>query len=100
MEETKTEKKAGYNISVDEMIQAGLGYGHDKSKLNPRMKEYVARQKDRIYVIDLERTAEKLEQLRALENGVRIKVVATDFESLGVDTPEDLNKARERMKQG
>jgi 3-deoxy-manno-octulosonate cytidylyltransferase (CMP-KDO synthetase) len=46
-------------------------------------------------------TAEKLEQLRALENGVRIKVVETSFESLGVDTPEDLTKARERLlKQG
>lgn len=44
--------------------------------------------------------SEKLEQLRALENGVRIRVVETDFESLGVDTPDDLNKARERMKQG
>jgi len=62
MEETTTEKKPGYNISIDEMIAAGLGYGHDKSKLNPKMKEYVARQKDRVYVIDLERTAEKLEQ--------------------------------------
>jgi small subunit ribosomal protein S2 len=60
MEETKTEKKTGYNISVDEMITAGLGYGHDKSKLNPKMKDYVARQKDRVYVIDLEKTAEKL----------------------------------------
>lgn len=45
--------------------------------------------------------SEKLEQLRALEQGVRIRVVETNYESLGVDTPEDLVKARERMlKQG
>lgn len=41
--------------------------------------------------------SEKLEQLRALENGVRIKVIETEFESLGVDTPEDLAKAKERL---
>jgi 3-deoxy-manno-octulosonate cytidylyltransferase (CMP-KDO synthetase) len=34
--------------------------------------------------------AERLEQLRALENGFRIRVVDTEYESLGVDTPEDL----------
>ncbi len=44
--------------------------------------------------------SEKLEQLRALENGIRIKVVETTFESIGVDTPDDLHKAQERMKQG
>jgi 3-deoxy-manno-octulosonate cytidylyltransferase (CMP-KDO synthetase) len=34
--------------------------------------------------------AERLEQLRALENGYRIRVMDTEYESLGVDTPEDL----------
>ena len=44
--------------------------------------------------------AEVLEQLRALEHGVRIKVVRTDYESLGVDTAEDLDRARQRMLAG
>jgi len=39
----------------------------------------------------LERT-ERLEQLRALENGFRIRVVETEYESLGVDTQEDLER--------
>ena len=36
--------------------------------------------------------AERLEQLRAIENGYRIRVVETEYESIGVDTPEDLER--------
>ena len=38
---------------------------------------------------------EKLEQLRALENGIRIKVIKTSFDSIGIDTPDDLVRAQE-----
>ncbi len=37
-------------------------------------------------------TAERLEQLRAMENGYRIRVTETEYESLGVDTPADLER--------
>lgn len=38
--------------------------------------------------------AEALEQLRVLENGFRIKVIEVAHRSVGIDTPEDLEKAR------
>src|SRR5439155_17633972 len=38
--------------------------------------------------------AEGLEQLRALEHGIRIKTVETAYESVEVDTPEDLEQVR------
>jgi len=37
--------------------------------------------------------AERLEQLRAIENGFRIRVVETEYDSMGVDTPADLERA-------
>jgi 3-deoxy-manno-octulosonate cytidylyltransferase (CMP-KDO synthetase) len=37
-------------------------------------------------------TAERLEQLRALENGHKIRVTETEYESIGVDTPADLER--------
>jgi 3-deoxy-D-manno-octulosonate cytidylyltransferase len=41
--------------------------------------------------------AEKLEQLRVLQNGYNIRVVDVDCDSVGVDTPEDLREVEERI---
>jgi 3-deoxy-manno-octulosonate cytidylyltransferase (CMP-KDO synthetase) len=43
--------------------------------------------------------AESLEQLRWLQNGYRIRVGLTDVETVGIDTPEDLQRAEEFLNQ-
>ena len=43
--------------------------------------------------------AEKLEQLRALEHGIEIAVVRVDYESVGVDVPEDVARVEEVLRR-
>ena len=43
-------------------------------------------------------TAEKIECIRYLEYGMKIKMVETDFVGVGIDVPEDLEKARQILK--
>ena len=49
-------------------------------------------------VSPLER-AEKLEQLRALENGVQIAVVRVSHDSIGVDVPADVKRVEQMLKK-
>lgn len=50
-------------------------------------------------VSNLEKT-EKLEQLRVLAEGFKIKVIQTPFDTIGVDTPEDLDRVRKQLQKG
>jgi len=62
---------------------------------------YVYRRDFLLHYTNLEPTPlekeESLEQLRVLENGYRIKVVETEHDCIGVDTPEDLEQVRKAV---
>jgi len=53
----------------------------------------------RLEQTELERL-EALEQLRALEHGCRIKVVETQYDSVEVDTPAELERVRQILMEG
>jgi len=51
------------------------------------------------YPVSLLENAEKLEQLRALENGIQIVVVKVNYDSVGIDTPEDVEWVERYLKK-
>ena len=62
--ETKkaSSKEADFKISVDEMLSAGLHFGHRTSRLYPKMEPYLAGVKNNVHIFNLEVTAEKLKE--------------------------------------
>jgi len=49
------------NISVEEMTDAGVAFGHKVSKLHPKMKHFVSGIKNNVHIFDLEKTAKQFE---------------------------------------
>ncbi len=49
-------------LSLEEMTEAGLQFGHKTSKTHPKMKPYVASVRNTIHLINLEKTREKLQE--------------------------------------
>ena len=84
-----------YHFSSDQSEGALLGFKH--------IGIYIYRKDFLMKLVKLAPSPlekkERLEQLRVLENGYRIKLISTDYDAPGVDTPADLEKVRERMVQ-
>ncbi len=49
-------------ISMNYLLEAGVQFGHQKRRWNPKMKEYIFTTRDDIYIIDLQKTVKKLEE--------------------------------------
>jgi len=50
------------NELISEMVDAGVHYGHQTKKWNPRMKPYLMKDKGGIYIINLEKTVQQLDK--------------------------------------
>ncbi len=52
-------------VSKSYLLEAGVHFGHQTKRWNPKMKEYIFTSRDDIYIIDLEKTVQKLEEAYA-----------------------------------
>jgi len=49
-------------VSMNYLLEAGVQFGHQKRRWNPKMREYIFTTRDDIYIIDLQKTVKKLEE--------------------------------------
>ena len=49
-------------VSMNDLLEAGVHFGHQKRRWNPKMKEFIYTTRDDIYIIDLQKTVKKLEE--------------------------------------
>ena len=57
-------------VSMSYLLEAGVHFGHQTKRWNPKMKEYIYNSRDDIYIIDLQRTVEKMEEAYAALNKI------------------------------
>lgn len=57
-------------VSMSNLLEAGVHFGHQTKRWNPKMKEYIYNSRDDIYIIDLQKTVEKLEEAYAALNKI------------------------------
>ena len=69
-------------ISMKQLLEAGVHFGHQTRRWNPKMAPYIYTERNGIYIIDLQKTVKKLEEAYAFvrqlsENGQSLLFVGT-----------------------
>ena len=76
-------------VSMNYLLEAGVHFGHQKRRWNPKMKEYIFTTRDDIYIIDLQKTVSKIEEAYAEIN----KIAANGGTFLFVGTKKQAQEA-------
>ena len=69
-------------VSMNYLLEAGVHFGHQKRRWNPKMKEYIFESRDDIYIINLQKTVKKLEEAydvltKIVQDGGKVIFVGT-----------------------
>ena len=78
-------------VSMNYLLEAGVHFGHQKRRWNPKMKEYIYTSRDDIYIIDLQKTAKKIEEAYEAMK----EVAANEGKVLFVGTKKQAQEAAE-----
>jgi len=76
-------------VSLSYLLEAGVHFGHQTKRWNPKMKEYIFTTRDDIYIIDLQKTLSKIEEAYAEIN----KIAANGGTFLFVGTKKQAQEA-------
>ena len=76
-------------VSLSYLLEAGVHFGHQTKRWNPKMKEYIFTTRDDIYIIDLQKTVSKIEEAYAEIN----KIAANGGTFLFVGTKKQAQEA-------
>jgi len=60
-------------VSINYLLEAGVHFGHQKRRWNPKMKKYIFNSRDDIYIIDLQKVSESLEKAYSVVKSVAEK---------------------------
>ena len=52
-------------ISMKQLLEAGVHFGHQTRRWNPKMREYIFTERNGIYIIDLQKTVKKIDEAYA-----------------------------------
>ncbi len=74
-------------VSMKQLLEAGVQFGHQTRRWNPKMDEYIFAERNGIYIIDLQKTVKKLEEAYAFvkevsENGGEVLFVGTKKQAM------------------
>ena len=74
-------------VSMNYLLEAGVHFGHQKRRWNPKMKEYIYTTRDDIYIIDLQKTSKCLDKAyealkKIVEDGGKVLFVGTKKQAM------------------